>query len=449
MISRISLTLVLAFFAVVAPAAAQAPTSKLDESLRESVERGCTGTQQVIIRTRPGYRQGLRDSLAAHGDVVTGEFPALDAVVADVHCDDLNTLAGFVSTDSVSFNGPVSVQSLSPGDAQAAITAARASLVAAKADAREAQAAVRTAERTAALANAQISTARRALAVANKLTGTAKTIAVSAAQAQLAQALAGAGIAQDALAVARTTATGLQAEALDALNRLVDAQQALAEAAQALATRVREGRAARGLKKKFFATMPVRASQIHTDEDLDSETGDYSTVESNSYSSGGGTVGVAVIDSGIEAGTDFDDRITAFYDFTQGDIRAVAPIDPYGHGTHVAGLIASEFIGVATNARLIGLRVLDDKGQGATANVVRAIEFAIANKDLLGIHVLNLSLGHPIYEPAATDPLVQAVEHAARAGIVVVASAGNFGLNRKTGLPGYGGIASPGTRRPP
>ena len=127
-----------------------------------------------------------------------------------------------------------------------------------------------------------------------------------------------------------------------------------------------------------------------------------------------------------------------------GDIRAVTAIDPYGHGTHVAGLIASEFVGVAPNARLIGLRVLNEKGQGDTANVVRAIEFAIANKGLLGIDVLNLSLGHPIYEPAASDPLVQAVEHATRAGIVVVVSAGNFGLNKKDGRSGYAGIASPG-----
>ncbi len=155
-------------------------------------------------------------------------------------------------------------------------------------------------------------------------------------------------------------------------------------------------------------------------------------------------MGVAVIDSGIEPGLDFNERITAFYDFTYGDIRAVTPLDPYGHGTHVAGLIASEFVGVAPYARLVGLRVLDGNGQGTTADVVRAIEFAIANRQLLGINVLNLSLGHPIYEPAATDPLVQAVEHAVREGMVVVVSAGNFGLNKKTGLPGYAGIASPG-----
>ena len=58
--------------------------------------------------------------------------------------------------------------------------------------------------------------------------------------------------------------------------------------------------------------------------------------------------------------------------------------------------------------------------------------------------MLNLSLGHPIYEPAATDPLVQAVERAVAAGIVVVTSAGNDGANRATGQVGYAGITSPG-----
>jgi subtilisin family serine protease len=58
--------------------------------------------------------------------------------------------------------------------------------------------------------------------------------------------------------------------------------------------------------------------------------------------------------------------------------------------------------------------------------------------------VINLSLGHPIYEPAATDPLVQAVERASAAGVIVVAAAGNLGENPTTGLPGYAGITSPG-----
>ena len=76
--------------------------------------------------------------------------------------------------------------------------------------------------------------------------------------------------------------------------------------------------------------------------------------------------------------------------------------------------------------------------------MIDAVEFAIANKSRFGINVINLSLGHPIYEPAATDPLVQAIETAVRAGIVVVVAAGNYGYNPAMGQTGYAGIASPG-----
>jgi serine protease AprX len=163
----------------------------------------------------------------------------------------------------------------------------------------------------------------------------------------------------------------------------------------------------------------------------------------------GNNVGVAVIDSGIALGS--EGNVTAFYDFTNGYAQSRSPIDGYGHGSHVAGLIASSgsrsagyYQGVAPGARLIGLRVLNSVGQGLTSNVIMAIEFATANKAALGIDVINLSLGHPIYEAAANDPLVLAVESAVRAGIVVVVSAGNMGINPVTGVVGYGGVSSPG-----
>ena len=92
----------------------------------------------------------------------------------------------------------------------------------------------------------------------------------------------------------------------------------------------------------------------------------------------------------------------------------------------------------------VSLRVLDNYGVGLTSNVIHAVQWAVANKATYGINVINLSLGHAIYEPAASDPLVQAVEAAARAGIVVVASAGNYGTNLLTGQIGYAGISSPG-----
>src|SRR5262245_12177093 len=166
----------------------------------------------------------------------------------------------------------------------------------------------------------------------------------------------------------------------------------------------------------------------------------------------GNGIGVAIVDSGIAPVSDLAGRITAFYDFTNGRGGvATAPVDSYGHGTHVAGLVAGsgalsngQYSGVAPNARLIGLRVLDNLGTGSTSDVIAAIEFAIANKAALGIDILNMSLGHPVFESARTDPLVQAVEAASRAGILVVVSAGNVGVNPTTGQIGYAGILVPG-----
>ena len=155
-------------------------------------------------------------------------------------------------------------------------------------------------------------------------------------------------------------------------------------------------------------------------------------------------VGVAIIDSGLAPSSDVG--AFAFYDFT--NPAAVQPYDDYGHGTHVAGLIASKstaYPGIAPKARLVSLKVLDAHGVALTRTVIDAIEFAIANRAALGIDVINLSLGHPILEPAATDPLVQAVEAAVRAGIVVVVAAGNVGhQHRRRAIPGYAGILSPG-----
>ena len=163
-------------------------------------------------------------------------------------------------------------------------------------------------------------------------------------------------------------------------------------------------------------------------------------------------VGVAVIDSGIDPDVnELQLDVTAFVDFTQGpDPVYTRPYDDYGHGTFVASMIGNngkggpKYQGMAPDVRLIGLKVLDGSGSGHTSDVVRAIEFAIDQKDTLGIDIINLSLGHPIFESAATDPLVIAVEEAHAAGIVVVVSAGNFGMDPTTNQVGYGGITSPG-----
>ena len=162
----------------------------------------------------------------------------------------------------------------------------------------------------------------------------------------------------------------------------------------------------------------------------------------------GAGVGVAVLDSGIVANPELP--LAAFYDFVDKGGASAKAVDPFGHGTHVAGMIMdmqdksdARYRSIAKGARLIGMRVLDKDGTGNTSTVIQALDFAVRNKQQLGIDVINLSLGHVILEPAATDPLVQAVERAVRAGIVVVIAAGNNGTNPATGQTGYAGIASP------
>src|SRR5688572_23419525 len=103
---RLFLTLLLLSAAL--PAAAQtSPSWKLDDALRGSVASGCTGTKSVIIRTKRGDRESLRNSLVTAGRKVKGEFPALDAVTAEVSCADLITLAESNSTHSISLNSPI------------------------------------------------------------------------------------------------------------------------------------------------------------------------------------------------------------------------------------------------------------------------------------------------------------------------------------------------------
>ena len=152
-------------------------------------------------------------------------------------------------------------------------------------------------------------------------------------------------------------------------------------------------------------------------------------------------VTVAIIDSGMSDHPDLGDRVLASVDFTGNS----DPTDHWGHGTHVAGIVAGDgsrsgglYRGVAPGASLVNLRVLDENGRGYTSDVIAAIEWAIDHKYEYGIQVLNLSLGHPVFEPAEEDPLVQSVEQAWEAGLVVVCSAGN------NGSYGHYSINSPG-----
>jgi serine protease AprX len=167
----------------------------------------------------------------------------------------------------------------------------------------------------------------------------------------------------------------------------------------------------------------------------------------------GAGVGVAIIDSGITSWHDdltsygASQRVHQFVDFVNGGATAY---DDYGHGTHVAGIVAGNGFdsgdarsGIAPAAHLIVLKVLDGSGRGHISHVIAALEYAITHKDALSIRIVNLSIATGVYESYDTDPLTLAAKRVVEGGIVVVAAAGNHG-RYQNGSDAYGGVTAPG-----
>src|SRR6266702_1416669 len=172
----------------------------------------------------------------------------------------------------------------------------------------------------------------------------------------------------------------------------------------------------------------------------------------------GAGIGVAVVDSGISDIPDLhnasgSNEVVYSQSFVPNDTNTG---DPFGHGTHVAGIIASSgasstganyyrhFVGLSPGVNLVNLRVLDHYGMSTDSVVIAAIATAIKLQKSYNIGVMNLSLGRAVYESASLDPLCQAVEQAWKAGITVVVAAGNYGRLNTYGNNGYGTITAPG-----
>jgi serine protease AprX len=175
----------------------------------------------------------------------------------------------------------------------------------------------------------------------------------------------------------------------------------------------------------------------------------------------GNGIGVAVIDSGING--DHEDFVSIPPGYTTPKTRVVysqnfvmgesTTRDLYGHGTHVAGIIAGDgsasggslsfrtIKGIAPGAKLINLRVLNSSGSGYEGDVIAGIEKAVALKSTYNIRIINLSIGTGVMDSYNKDPLCKAVKIAWERGLVVVVSAGNYG---NTAYGPYGLITSPG-----
>ncbi len=164
---------------------------------------------------------------------------------------------------------------------------------------------------------------------------------------------------------------------------------------------------------------------------------DYTTTAVNApaaWSAGlnGSGIGIAIIDSGIYSHPDLKNssgqsRVVYRQSFIGG-----VQYDDYGHGTHVAGIVAGNgasssgpgsfrnLKGMAPNANLLDLRVLDQNGASNDSAVIAAIEKAVKLKSQYNVRVINLSLGRRIFESCTRDPLCQAVEAAWNSGIVAL-----------------------------
>ncbi len=150
---------------------------------------------------------------------------------------------------------------------------------------------------------------------------------------------------------------------------------------------------------------------------------------------------VAVLDTGIYRHIDFGDRIVGFVDCVNGKNFLY---DDSGHGTHVAGIIAGDgtashkkYRGIAPNACIAAVKVLDNRGNGIVSNVLKGTEWILENKERLDIKIVNVSFGTTGSNDYKTRVLVNAVENMWDEGLIVVAAAGNNG-------PMPGSITAPG-----
>ena len=164
-------------------------------------------------------------------------------------------------------------------------------------------------------------------------------------------------------------------------------------------------------------------------------------------SSTGAGVDVALVDSGVTpvAGLSEPGKLVQGPDLTpEAQSASTAHLDGYGHGTHLAGIIAGHdsgvdpvadrndpgpFLGVAPGARIISVKVADEQGSSDVSQVIAGIDWVVqhAHDPGLDIRVLNLSFGTDSAQSYTLDPLAYAVEVAWQRGIVVVTSAGNSG----------------------
>ncbi len=148
------------------------------------------------------------------------------------------------------------------------------------------------------------------------------------------------------------------------------------------------------------------------------------------YRSAGAGATIYIGDTGIYPHSDFAGRLSTSGYSSIGDGNGT--VDCNGHGTHVAGTAAGTQYGLAKNARLVPVRILDCTGRGSYSGVMTGLDWILSpeNPNSKTQAVLNLSIGGP-----ASTALNAAILRLTNAGITVVAAAGNESTDACTKSP--------------
>ena len=156
-------------------------------------------------------------------------------------------------------------------------------------------------------------------------------------------------------------------------------------------------------------------------------------LDKQSYTGAG--VGVAVLDTGVSPNQDLGSRLVYHASFApDADVY-----DHFGHGTHMAGVIAGDgtlsngaYQGVAPRANVVSVKVAAPDGSTDVSVVIDGLQWVYANRADYNIRVLNMSFGTDSTQGYLLDPLNYAVEQVWKKGVMVVVAAGNRGPNAGT-----------------
>jgi thermitase len=192
-----------------------------------------------------------------------------------------------------------------------------------------------------------------------------------------------------------------------------------------------------------YALQNFGQSFTNTDKTQTIATGtpdaDVDAVEAWTQSTGKG-VKVAIVDTGVANDhEDISEKVVARANFSDSKIVNPEDYDKYGHGTHVAGIVAAKHnstgvAGVCPDCSILDAKVLNDSGSGSSSAIAKGIDWAVAN----GAQVINMSLGQRV----SSRVLETAVNNAWAKGVVLVAAAGNAGTQAPIYPGAYANVIS-------